>query len=448
MKERIIADSTRYLDKNLVENTLYKYRLFAILEGQNSAPALAEEWTYPAKPILDSVSVLCQEGKAFVALSSTGNEYKVYAQKESEEVILKSSRREFDLPFITSDSVFYITTTGIKSKKESERTEVKVIAEPIFEALILGTDLQRSCVDSLVLEAQEVENATSYIWSRNGVEVGTGKTFTAKFAVEYQVRITRGACTFISKPVRVELNQTPVARILEKRADNEVTFCQTGNLTAYFAGQNATYIWTLNNTEIAQTRNISVSQSGTYTLLVSNNNCSASTEINVVIVPKPQAPVLVANTTTLCQNEKAIISVENPIDGITYQWLKEGRPTRLTGISIEVNIVGKYSIEAISSLGNSCKTVSNVIEISRFRVVPVYLRESEDKKKLFLESSSEQNEITKVEWYFDGEVSAKLGSASELLQQKEDIIQLLSPTKMDVPSKLVLFISLFLKTKT
>ena len=418
-----LATTTSYSDEDLEADTFYRYKLIAVIDNRDSAPSTAQEWTYPAKPILDSVVTLCQEGNAFVAFSSTGNKYKIYAQEEGGEKIDEQTSDSFELPFVDSDSAFYVSTTGIRSKKESERTKVNVSVQAAFEAKILGDNLQFSCVDALVLNAEEVENATSYIWSRNGVEVGKGKTFTAKFAVEYQVRVTRGACTFISKPVRVELNQTPVARILEKRADNEVTFCQTGNLTASFAGQNATYSWTLNNTEIAQTRNISASQSGTYVLSVSTNGCVSSTEINVVIVAEPQIPVLVASTSTLCPTEKTTLSIENPENGVIYNWFRNGRSARLEGDFIETDIAGTYSIEAISDNSNlprnSCRVASNSVQIDRFEVVPVYLRVSEDKKKLFLESASSSNEIVSVEWYFDGEIKLDLGTSSELLPTEE-----------------------------
>ncbi len=408
------AATSTYYDEELEADKFYQYELFAVIDNRNSAPSLAREWTFPEKPTLDSVATLCQEGNAFVALSSTGNKYRVYAEEQEGEMIFESNTSEFELPFVTSDAVFYVSTVGIRSLKESKRTEVRVNVEPIFEAKILGDSLQFSCVDSLILEAQEVENAVSYTWLLNGYEFGNGKTFTAKYSGNYQVRIQKGMCDFISEKVKVELNQTPIAKVQEQTGENEITFCQTGNLTASFAGQNATYQWTLNNIEVAQTRTIEVSQSGVYTLVVSNNGCQSSREASVIIVTKPQLPVLVATKDVLCQNEMTTLSIENPENGVTYKWTRNRTVLSFTGSSIEVNTIGAYSVEAISSLGNSCKTVSNIVRINHFEVIPVYLRLSQDKKTLFLEPATTQNQITNVEWYFDGEMKAELGTNIEI----------------------------------
>ncbi len=419
------ATTTSYVDENLEADTFYNYQLFAVIDNRDSAPSPADEWTYPAKPVLDSVSVLCQEGTAFVALSSTGNLYKVYSQQEGGEKIAESTTHSFELPSVDSDSAFYVSTTGMRSQKESKRTRVNVTIQAAFEATILGDSLQFSCLDSLILNAEEVENAISYTWLLNGVEFGNGKTFTAKYSGNYEVRIQKGVCSFVSRKVNVELNQTPVARILGRRAGQQnITFCENGNLNAFFAGQNATYSWTLNSTEIAQTRDVSVSQSGTYRLSVSSNGCQSSTEINVVIVPRPQIPVLVASTSTLCPTEKTVLSIENIENGVTYNWFRNGRLVRLTGSSIEVNTIGEYRVEAISDnsnlLRNSCRAVSDELTINRFERFVVYLRvnrNEQNKKLLVLESSTAttQTEIASVEWYFEGEIRTDLGTTIELL---------------------------------
>ena len=410
------ATTISYIDENLNADTFYQYTVVGVTaNGIETDPSSTNEWTYPNAPVLVSVSTLYGGGKAKVTLRSSAFSYNIYASQTSTMPLMQSNGNEtFELPLVTTTTTFYISVIGQDANeiKESTRIPVLVSVEPTFEAKIMGENTQLSCGNSLELTAQEVENAT-YFWILNGVNTRqTGRTITANFAGEYQVRIQKGVCSFTSQKVTVRLNQTPIAKIAQS---NGVRFCDGGTITATQTNSNATYEWLLNNVVVGQGTSLSVTQSGVYTLQVTQNGCQASTQVEVVISTTPSLPVLIATQNTICQNTETTLSVQNAENGVTYQWFRNGSNLRQTGTSISTSIQGNYTVRAFATQNTACSSVSNEIKINFFEVVPVYLRISEDRKSLFLEDANRsQNEIASVEWYFEGELKTDLGSDFEI----------------------------------
>ena len=160
-----------------------------------------------------------------------------------------------------------------------------------------------------------------------------------------------------------------------------------------------------------------VTQAGNYTLIITTEqDCQASTSIEVMVTDITQSPILETSETTICPNSETIISIQNAESGVTYQWFRNGRNIRQTGNSISTSIKGKYQVRVISNENTACSSVSNEIEINHFEMLPIYLRISEDKKALFVEdANNSQSEIASVEWYFEGELKADLGSNFEII---------------------------------
>ncbi|WP_338792744.1 HYR domain-containing protein [Bernardetia sp. MNP-M8] len=416
--ERFIREfsttTTSFEDQNLNADTYYSYKLVGIVsQNIETDPSADNEWTFPENPILISVSAVCGNGNATLKVRGSGAIFRVYNQETNGDLLLESDHTDFELPSVSQNTTFYVSVIGIGGK-ESARTAINIEVQPIFEAKILGENSQISCENTIELTAQEVENAT-YTWYLNGNNLGlTTQTITANHFGDYQVQITKGVCSFMSEKVTVRLNQNPVAKIQQQ---NAIKFCQNGTINAVETGQNLIYKWLLNNVVIGNTQSQEVTQSGIYTLQVTTeNNCQASTSIEVVVTDIPQIPVLETTQNTICPNFETTISIQNAENGVNYQWFRSGKLLTQTGNSISTSIQGKYQVEAISHQNNRCSVVSNEIEINHFTTSPIYLRLSEDQKSLFLEDIQvSQNEIASVEWYFNGELNTNLGTEFKII---------------------------------
>ncbi len=413
--EQISSTTNTYFDENLTPDTFYQYKLIAVINSINSLPSADNEWTLPEQPILVSLSSVCGNGgKPNIKLTATGSIYRVYNQLINGTLLLESFDDNFDLPFTNQDTIFYVSVVG-NSRKESKRLPVNVEVRAAFESVILGENTQNSCTNSLLLEAKLVENADSYTWFRNGVQVNTGRELIASFSGNYQLRTTKGNCSYMSEEVKVLLNQSPKAQIEQ----NQTTiFCANGILNAIQTSQNnilnATYQWKFNDVVIGQTSNLEILEEGTYTLFVSTATCTDSTSIEVIITEKPQIPILAVTKDSICKNNETTISVENIENGITYQWFRNGRNLYQNASSITTNQQGEYTVRAISIQNSSCNSVSNSIQISHFADFVVYLRKNQNTESIFVETANSQSQITNVEWYFEGELNTQLGNNVEI----------------------------------
>ena len=411
------STAIHYIDENLDADTFYQYHIYGLVNGIEMEISRTNEWTYPLAPRLISINPVCESGQAQVTLKSSAFFYNVYADSTSETILMTSNGDEtFLLPFISQTTTFYVSVIGNDphTLKESARTPVRVESKIGFDAIIEGENIQVSCENTLELAAQAIQGAT-YTWYLNGHNLGIhAPTMTANYSGNYQVRIQRGVCSFISEKVIVKLNQNPVAKIQEQ---NGTRFCQNGILNAISAGQNVSYEWILNNVVIGNNQSQEVTQAGNYTLIITTEqDCQASTSIEVMVTDITQSPILETSETTICPNSETIISIQNAESGVTYQWFRNGRNIRQTGNSISTSIKGKYQVRVISNENTACNSISNEIEINHFEMLPIYLRISEDKKALFVEdANNSQSEIASVEWYFEGELKADLGSNFEII---------------------------------
>jgi surface protein len=407
--------ATTYQIIGLNPNTLYSFTLAAVNRGngqiKTSSPASAKDWTFPESPSLLSISEVCTQGNATLRVNSSGSVYRVYDQLTGGNLLLENVNGEFQLPFANQNTTFYVSVVGFGGD-ESARLAISVTIATVFESIILGENVRSSCENNLLLEAQTVEGASFYQWYLNNQPFSQGQILTATATGTYKLLIRKGNCNVISDEVIVRLNQNPIAQIRER---NGIAFCDNGTINAVDAAAGATYEWLLNNVVVGQGVSLVVSQSGTYTLEVTQNGCISNSTVSVLITSTPQIPILVATQITICPDTETTLSIQNAENGVTYQWFRNGRNIRKTGSSISTSIKGNYQATAIVSSNSACSVSSAELQINRFDSESIYLRISDDKKSLFLENiAGSQDGIASIEWYFEGELNAALGTSSEI----------------------------------
>ncbi|AFM02904.1 fibronectin type III domain-containing protein [Bernardetia litoralis DSM 6794] len=387
--------TTTFEHTGLNADTRYSYRLVALNGSVRSQAVQANGNTFPNAPTVVSNTASCGTGSATIVLGGSGFIFNIYLDEIGGTPIAQTTNATYQTPVITQNTVYYISVMGIRGQ-ESARTRVEAVVTPVIEATITEGSAIRNCDATTTLTANLVDSAT-YTWLINGVTIDNSNTntFVVTRSGSYQVRITRGSCTAISAFSRVTLNYAPVAEISNGITTN---FCENGVLRAREAA-NATYSWTFNNTVVGTDREVSVSQSGEYTLTVTEDGCSATDAIQVVVTSLPSVSVE-ASSATFCPDEEITLTTDQ-ISGVTYDWSRNGRVIRRdAGNSITVTTGGDYSV-AISQ--NGCSVSSAVINVERLSTLPAYLRTTET--TLFVESEST---ISNVTWTIEGTDDASL----------------------------------------
>jgi hypothetical protein len=152
----------------------------------------------------------------------------------------------------------------------------------------------------------------SYLWSTGA----NTQNLTVASSGQYSVIVTSGQC-FGYDTVNVVVNPLPPTPVIS--SSGPTVFCQGGSVYLIASSPTNNYYWNTYQT----TDSILVTNAGTYTVTVTDNNgCSKSNSVNVNIYPAPISSH--SGTTTICSGDSAQLFVNG---GVSYQW------TPLIGIS-------------------------------------------------------------------------------------------------------------------
>jgi hypothetical protein len=197
--------------------------------------------------------------------------------------------------------------------------------------------------DSVVLNAN-TGTGFSYVWKRNNniINGATNVSYAATLAGNYTVVVSNSiGCSATSNGVSVIVNSIPSATITHT---GNLTFCQGGSvqLTSISA---TSYLWNDGET----TQNITVTNSGSFTIAVTDaNGCNgASTATNVVVNPLPTPNI--TGTTSFCQGDSTQLSSNT---GSSYLW-NNGHTTQ----SIYTLTEGSYTVTLTDN--NGCSGASS-----------------------------------------------------------------------------------------
>ncbi|HCZ37627.1 MAG TPA: hypothetical protein DHV26_17030, partial [Cytophagales bacterium] len=185
----------------------------------------------------------------------------------------------------------------------------------------------------------------------------TGASFTTP-----SIETTTNFFVSVFDPVTLcESNRTLVAATVISTTPpilniNSATICEGNSITLSAPVGFSTYLWS--NGEA--TREIVVTTSGNYTVVVGNGTCNSQPSAPAVIVvsTRPAAPVITAGSTTdLCDGASVTLSAPA---GFTYQW-SNGATTQ----NISVTTAGNYSV-VVANASTCISTPSNVITVRAF----------------------------------------------------------------------------------
>ncbi len=180
----------------------------------------------------------------------------------------------------------------------------------------------------------------SYLWS-NGA---TTQSITAALGGTYTVTVTNASnCTAVSANTVVTVNALPSATVNPSGA---TTFCQ-GQSVTLSAPAGLSYLWSNGST----TQSITATQSGSYTVTVTNgNNCSASSgAVNVTVNALPNAVITPGSATSFCPGGSVILTANS---ASAYQWSNSS-----TAQSITVNQSGTYNLTVTDA--NNCSNATS-----------------------------------------------------------------------------------------
>ena len=253
----------------------------------------------PAPQIQASGPTTFCQGQS-VTLSITGTNIQGYAWS--------NGATTSSITVTTSGSYWCEVTYNNGCRARTEIIEVTVVPRPTVSITANGPT--SFCEGGSVVLSAGAGFAT-YAWSNGTQTVGTSSTLTVTQAGTYTVTVTNNiGCSGTSQPVVVTVYPKPTPQI---QASGPTEFCEGGSVTLDAGAGFASYQWSNG----ATTRTITVTQQGSYTVTVTDqNNCSGTSQpVVVTVYPKPPKPTITQTGGTLTSSSAA-----------QYQWYYNGQP--------------------------------------------------------------------------------------------------------------------------
>jgi gliding motility-associated-like protein len=173
----------------------------------------------------------------------------------------------------------------------------------------------------------------------------------------YSVKITdTNGCTNRSPVANVAIFASPVAEAIAFSGALIRCAGDTVTLTANPAG--FSYAW-LNTAPVVNTRDLKVTTSGSFSVVITNGNgCSdTSTTVTTVFNALPAKPIITSPNTSVCQPSSLEFSTDA---GFTYDWTITGITPNPSTQTVTINTAGAYDAKVTITDANNCKNVSDL----------------------------------------------------------------------------------------
>ncbi|MFN6040014.1 MAG: PKD domain-containing protein, partial [Bacteroidota bacterium] len=228
---------------------------------------------------------------------------------------------------VTNSGSYYVDVTGLNGCVSSDTVQITINQNPVVSFPSNSTGCSG---DAVILDAGNP--GSTYSWN-TGANTQSISVLTTGF---YQVSVTdANNCSSTSNGI-VTFNNKPSFNL-----GPDGTFC--GNVLLNAGNPGCTYLWNDNST----TQTITASNSGTYSVKVTNQNlCFINDTINIFVNPLPV--VNLGNDTSICQGNILQLNAANP--GSTYNW-NTGANTQ----TVTANLSGNYIVQVTNSQNCSKK---------------------------------------------------------------------------------------------
>jgi hypothetical protein len=268
------ATSTNYTALQLGQ---YSCQITASNGCQTQPIVNYQQFSPPATPTITAsgASTFCSGGSVTLTSSSaTGNTWSNGATTQSITV--------------SNSGNYTVSVSNGTCSSSSSITAVTVNPVPTTPTITANGPTIFCSGGSVTLTSS---SANGNIWS-NGA---TSQSITVSNSANYTVSVSNGTCSSSSLATTVTVNQVPTIPTIT--ASGPTTFCSGGSVTLTSSSAMGNY-WSNG----ATSQSITVSNSGNYTVSVSNGTCSStSSTTSVTVNPVPTIPTITASgPTTFC----------------------------------------------------------------------------------------------------------------------------------------------------
>lgn len=230
------------------------------------------------------------------------------------------------------------------------------------------------CEGELLDLASTTMNATAYVWTDNGTQIGTTSALSFTTSVPgphiYELIASNGGCADTMN-VTVTVNAAPT---IDSFSASETSIClgESFDLNSSSTGATAVF-WYENGLFLTNGASLTLTPSidgiYTYQLVVGNANCSDSMEISVSVNPLPVIDNSNASHTTLCIGDIVELSSTSS-NATSFEWFENGISVANTNDhSATPSPVGSYTYQLVVEFGGCFDSTELVVNVVGLPVV-------------------------------------------------------------------------------
>ena len=240
---------------------------------------------------------------------------------------------------VTTSGNYNVTVTN-SFGCTAKATAIVVIVNPLPVVNITAGGPTTFCQGGTVQLC--ASNGVSYIWNTNAITQCINATQTGT----YSVTVTDANGCKASASINIVVLNLPICSIT-----GNLTFCAGQSTQLCAPAGNAAYLWSTG----ATTSCITVNESGTYAVTITNSNACTSS-CNAIVSENPIPNCIITGESFICNGQS--IQLCAPTGNTSYKW-----NTGATTSCISVNNPGTYSVTVTNSSGCT-STCSKVITLS------------------------------------------------------------------------------------
>lgn len=283
--------------------------------------------------------------------------------------------------FISNDNDINVNTEGeyiliIESNTNDCVSQDTVNVSSDFTAPsvgIIGDNLLNCTITSITLQGTTTATNANFAWTdQSGTPLGTTTTIDVSTPGEYTLEITNtdNGCTATNSILISQDITAPVA----DAGEDQILDCVSNmvNLSANNSSGNGmlSFQWLdADGNDIGNQADITVLNTGTYQVVVTdiNNGCSNTDE--VVVSSDATFPTANAGMDTLINCNHPTITLSGSLsdtgDNFTYVWTNSSGQTIGNDITVDVNLVDTYSL-LVTNTDNGCSSSDNIVVTEDF----------------------------------------------------------------------------------
>ena len=240
---------------------------------------------------------------------------------------------------VTQSGIYRVVVTAANQCMSEDNVKIDFFASPVVQDLPQMVNICQGDSTTLMAMASDYQSLQWY-YEGNMIFGSTGLTLKVKNSGMYSIEASNLAGCKTRKSTEVNVRSKPVVDL-----GSDVTACIGSSLDLKAGSEGTSYMWTKDGVAVSNATNtLTVIQSGTYAVTVTNQySCVSTDQVNITFSPGPN--VQLNGDKTICEGTNHDIVVTTNAMSPLIKWYRNGNIIQgESSGTLTVNQEGTYEV--------------------------------------------------------------------------------------------------------